>query len=100
MASNAVITDLTTCVNNLSATQTARAIAAAGPIMDLAAMLNQCILKFQECVQILNYILYGNQAGSQGGTVVEGGAAALLRSGDSNAANTYTKAAGVLTTLS
>jgi len=100
MASSAVITDMTTCVNNLSTTQQARAVAAAGPIMDLTAMCNQIILKFQECVQILNYLLYGDIAGSAGGAYTLGGTSALLRSGDSNQANTYAKANAVLTTLS
>lgn len=98
-ASTAVITDLTTCVNNISAAQNLRSMAAAGPMMDLVAMVNSIILRFQEAVQILNYITYGNASGSQGGTVTQGGAAALLQSGDGNAANTYTKAVNVLTTL-
>lgn len=97
--STQVITDLTTCVTNLSTTQQGRAVNPTFPLMDLTNMLNQCILKFQEAAAILNYITYGNIAGSQGGTITQGSAVALLQSGDSNQANTYAKAVSVLNDL-
>jgi hypothetical protein len=98
--STTIITDLTTVITNLSATQQGRAVNPSFAIQDLTANLKSCVLKFQEAAAILNYILYGNMAGSQGGTVAEGGAAALLQSGDTNAASTYTLAVNVLNDLS
>lgn len=97
--STQVITDLGTVITNLSATQQGRAVNPSFPLMDLTAALKLCQLKFQEAAALLNYILYGNIAGSQGGSVTEGGVAALLQSGDANHATTYDVAVTVLNDL-
>jgi hypothetical protein len=97
--STTIITDLTTAITNLSTTQQGRAVNPSFPIQDLTANLKLCVLKFQEAAAILNYILYGSLAGAGSGNV-EGGTAALLQTGDSNAASTTTLAINVLNDLS
>ena len=84
--STAIVTDLTTVSSNISATQAARCIAAAGPILDPNGVVNLLILKAQEMKALLTYLTYGNAnaSGSQGGSQ------APFQSGDSNAAQTYT----------
>jgi hypothetical protein len=100
--STTAITDLNTVITNLSTTQQARAVSASNPMMDLTGNLKLCVLKFQEVVGLLNYILYGNMAGSQGGAVTIGapGGPALLQSNDTNHTTTYDLAVGVLNDLS
>jgi len=63
MASNStqIITDLNTAATStFTAGETAAAIAAAGPILDLAGCLKACKLKAQEIAEILAYVLEGS----------------------------------------
>lgn len=62
MASNStqIITDLNTAATStFTAGEKASAIAAAGPIMDIAGNINLCKTKAQEIAEILAYLLEG-----------------------------------------
>ncbi len=73
-ASTAIIADLNTAATaSYSATATAAAIAAAGPIMDLNGVLKLCTLKAQEIQVILNYVLGGSAATAASQTAPTGG---------------------------
>lgn len=92
MASNStqVITDLNTAATAVySATATAAAIAAAGPIMDLPGVLVLCQRKAQEIRQILCYVLEGSQL-TTSLTAPSGG---VITTGADN--STYTTLVGV-----
>lgn len=73
-ASSQIISDLTTASNaTYSATATAAAIAAAGPIIDLNGALKLVTLKAQEMAVILNYVLGGSAATANSFTAPTGG---------------------------
>jgi hypothetical protein len=73
--STQLITDMTSAINNqpYSATATANAIAAAGPIEDLNAMVKSVLLNFQEAQMKLNYILGGSMTAPASLTAPTGG---------------------------
>jgi len=83
-----------TAIDNGDADATAqqgRAVNATGPMMDLDGMILTLQQKANEMAQIINYIIYGKIGGT--------GTSGILRSGDGNAANTYTKLGNILTSL-
>lgn len=61
--STQLLTDMASAIANqpYSATATAAALAAAGPIEDLNGMVKSILLNFQEAQMKLNYILNGSQ---------------------------------------
>lgn len=72
--STQIITDLTSATTStISATGTANAIAAAGPIMDLPAMIKSILLNAQEMQEKLNYILGGSAVAPASLTAPTGG---------------------------
>ena len=74
MASSQCITDMVTASTaTYSATATANALAAAGPIMDLNGVLKSVTLKLQECAVILNYVLGGQATTANSYTAPTGG---------------------------
>jgi len=84
----AIIPDLTTVVATpYDAVSYTRAIAAAGPIMDIDAAGKLLLLKAQEMKELIYYMTAGNQIGS--------GATGAVRSGDAN----YTLLNNTLTAL-
>lgn len=91
-----MITDFGTIAANISAAQRARAIAAAGPIMDVDGNINVLTLRCQEMKALINYILFGNQIGSGSA----GQAGAIFQSGDSNASTTTTPLTNIYNNLS
>ena len=93
MASNStqIITDLTTVITNISATQTTRANAAAGPITDVNGTVNLLKTKAQEMVEILAYLLEGVQFVTSQSAPANG----IFQTGDSNAANGYNLLTGI-----
>lgn len=88
MASNStqIITDLKTVLSTgFSATATAAAIAAAGPITDLPGVVSLLLLKAQEMKFILNYLTSPNQM--IGGGSAGGSGALVTTAADSTVAN-------------
>lgn len=79
--STAVITDLGTVASNINATQRGRAIAAAGPILDLDAAVALMLLRMQEVKALATYLLYGGETttSNPGG---QGGSQAILQTGE------------------
>jgi hypothetical protein len=74
MASTQLITDMNAASSGAySATATANAIAAAGPIMDLTGVLKTVMLRFQEAAVILNYVLGGQATTANSLTAPTGG---------------------------
>ena len=73
--STQIITDMTSAVANapFSATAQSNAIAAAGPIEDLTAMVNSVLLNFKEVQMKLNYILGGSMIAPASLTAPTGG---------------------------
>jgi hypothetical protein len=73
--STQILTDMTTAIANqpYSATATAAAIAAAGPIEDLPGMVKSVLLSFQEIQMKLNYILGGSMVSPASLTAPTGG---------------------------
>jgi hypothetical protein len=94
--STQLITDMKSAVANapFSATAQAAAIAAAGPIEDLTAMVNSVLLEFQEIQAKLNYILGGSQLAPASLTAPTGG---LITSGSDSA--TYNLLVGIFQIL-
>lgn len=94
--SQTITTDLTTVKTSYdsgadAATYQARAIDAGGPIMDVDGMLGLLQTKANEMAQIINYLIYGKIGGT--------GTSGIFRTGDSTAANAYTKLGNILTSL-
>lgn len=98
MASNStqIITDMNSAVTNApySATAQAAAIAAAGPIEDLQAMVKSVLLNFQEAQEKLNYILGGSLLAPASLTAPTGG---LIATGTDTA--TYNLLVGIFQIL-
>jgi hypothetical protein len=91
--STAIITDLQTVLADITAQQRARAIAAAGPMEDLDAMVSSLILGAQEMKAKIAYIL--------GGTMTGGTSGGLIQTGDTAPGGTgYTTLVSVLNILS
>ena len=94
-ASTQIITDLdTAAATSFSATSTASALAAAGPIMDLNGVLKLCALKAREIQVILNYVLGGSAATAASQTAPTGGV--VTSASDSTAYNTLVQVYQIL----
>ena len=87
-ASNQIITDITLVISNgPSATTTANAIAAAGPIQDYPGNTKLALLKFQEAsVLLAKVIINTDSTDSANLTLLQGVQAALLHTASPSAA--------------
>lgn len=95
--STQIIADMKSAAANapFSATAQAAAIAAAGPIEDLTAMVNSVLLNFIEAQAKLNYILGGSMIAPASLTAPTGG---LIAGGGADAA-TYNLLVGIFQIL-
>ena len=85
--STQIIADLTTVQTNVSSTQTTRAIAPAGPIMDVNGVLASLIIRAQEMKELLAYLLGSSQVYATTG--------GIFQTGDANATTGYNLLLGI-----